>query len=74
MNYSDLVIGGMLGHAKRGVTGRYANTPDAALASAADLVAARLQSALDGKNESNVHQIGVAPASAQGAERPAVGS
>jgi len=58
MNYSDLVIGGMLGHAKRGVTGRYANTPDAALASAADLVAARLQGALDGKSESNVHQIG----------------
>lgn len=58
MNYSDFVIGGMLGHAKRGVTGRYANTPDAALVSAADRVAARMQAALDGKAESNVHHLG----------------
>src|SRR4051812_49370307 len=32
-----------------GIIGRYANTPDAALASAADRVAARMQAALDGK-------------------------
>ena len=46
MNYSDLVIGGLLGHAKRGVTGRYANTPDSALVVAADAVSARISEAL----------------------------
>lgn len=46
MNYSDFLIGGLLGHAKRGITGRYANTPDAALASAADRVSLRLSEAL----------------------------
>jgi len=52
------VIGGMLGHAKRGVTGRYANTPDAALASAADRVAARMLEALNGAGGANVVHIG----------------
>ena len=46
LNYSDLVIGGLLGHAKRGVTGRYANTPDSALVAAADAVSARISEAL----------------------------
>lgn len=58
MNYSDFVIGGMLGHAKRGITGRYANTPDTALISAADRVAARMQEALEGAGGSNVVHIG----------------
>ena len=59
MNYSDFIIGGLLGHAKRGITGRYANTPDAALCSAADSVAARMQLALDGKAAGNVvHMAG----------------
>ncbi len=58
MNYSDFVIGGMLGHAKRGITGRYANTPDAALISAADRVAARMQAALNGVATENVVQLG----------------
>jgi integrase len=62
MNYSDFIIGGMLGHAKRGITGRYANTPDAALVSAADRVAARMQAALDGKAESNIHHLETLPA------------
>jgi integrase len=71
MNYSDFVIGGMLGHAKRGITGRYANTPDAALASAADRVAARMQAALDGKQESNLVRLGGATAATGGPDQPA---
>lgn len=46
MNYSDLVIGGLLGHAKRGITGRYANAPDSALVAAADAVSARIAAAI----------------------------
>jgi integrase len=57
MNYSDLVIGGLLGHAKRGVTGRYANTPDAALVAAADKVSQRIADALDGKAASKIVSI-----------------
>jgi hypothetical protein len=48
MNYSDFVIGGLLGHAKRGVTGRYANAPDSALIMAADHISLRLAEALGG--------------------------
>lgn len=57
MNYSDFVIGGMLGHAKRGVTGRYANTPDAALCSAADRVSQRLADTLAGKARGEVVEL-----------------
>jgi integrase len=57
MNYSDFVIGGLLGHAKRGVTGRYANTPDAALCSAADRVSQRLCDALNGKARGEVVEL-----------------
>lgn len=46
MNYSELVIAGLLGHSARGVTGRYATTPDTALVSAADAVSRRLAEAL----------------------------
>ncbi len=48
MNYSELVIAGLLGHSARGVTGRYANTPDSALVAAADAVSRRLAEALGG--------------------------
>lgn len=48
MGYSELIIAGLLGHAVRGVTGRYASVPDAALLSAADRVSARLAACLDG--------------------------
>ena len=58
MNYSDFVIGGMLGHAKRGVTGRYANAPDSALLMAADRVSQKLLDALDGNRTGKVVQIG----------------
>jgi integrase len=62
MNYSDFIVGGLLGHAKRGITGRYANTPDAALTSAADRVAARIWDALNGAPGSKVVHIGARPA------------
>jgi len=47
MNYSELVIAGLLGHSVRGVTGRYATTPDSALVTAADAASRRLAEALD---------------------------
>ena len=47
MNYSELVIAGLLGHSAGTVTGRYATTPDSALISAADAISARLADALD---------------------------
>jgi len=54
MNYSDFIIGGMLGHAKRGITGRYANAPDHALVVAADRVSQRLADTLDGRKPAKV--------------------
>jgi integrase len=57
MNYSDFVIGGLLGHAKRGMTGRCANAPDAALILAADRISQHLADALDGKAAGKVVQL-----------------
>jgi hypothetical protein len=57
MNYSDFVIGGLLGHAKRGMTGRYANAPDAALILAADHVSQKLADALDCRATGKVVQF-----------------
>jgi integrase len=48
MGFSVLTIAGLLGHSVPGVTARYAHMPDLALVGAADRVAARIQSALDG--------------------------
>jgi integrase len=50
LGYSDLVIGALLGHAKRGITGRYATAPDPVLIAAADRVCGALARALDGSN------------------------
>lgn len=49
MNYSELVIGALIGHKTRTVTGRYATTPDSALVVAADAISARLARALEGR-------------------------
>jgi integrase len=47
--YGDATIAELLGHARRGVTARhYIRCPDAALVAAADRVAARIESMLDG--------------------------
>ena len=46
MNYSELVIGSLIGHKVRSVTGRYATTPDSALVVAADAISQRLAGAL----------------------------
>jgi integrase len=48
MGFSELTIAGLLGHSVPGITARYAHMPDLALVAAADRVAARIQSALDG--------------------------
>ncbi|MCP4385835.1 MAG: tyrosine-type recombinase/integrase [Hyphomicrobiales bacterium] len=47
MNFSELVIAGMLGHSFNSVTARYAVTPDSALIAAADQVSERLSGLLD---------------------------
>lgn len=49
MGYSELTIAGLLGHSRGGVTARYSHLPDAALISAADAVALRIRTALDGR-------------------------
>jgi integrase len=48
LGYSDLIIGALLGHAKKGITGRYATAPDPALVAAADKISVALADALDG--------------------------
>ena len=54
MGFSELTIAGLLGHSVPGVTARYAHVPDTALVAAADRVAARIASALDGKAEAEI--------------------
>ena len=51
MNYSDLIIGALLGHRPKGITGRYSGASDPALLAAADSIARRLGDALDGKRQ-----------------------
>lgn len=48
LGYSDLIIGALLGHAKKGITGRYATAPDPALVAAADRISLALAKGLDG--------------------------
>ncbi len=48
MNFSELTIAGLLGHTVKGVTARYATTPDSALIAAADRVSLRIAETLDG--------------------------
>lgn len=50
MNFSELTIAGLLGHAVKGVTARYATAPDSALVAAADRVSMRLEDALMGRS------------------------
>ena len=57
LGYSDLTIGALLGHAKRGITARYATTPDPALCNAADKISLALADALDDKPATNVLQL-----------------
>ena len=54
MGFSELTIAGLLRHSVPGVTARYAHVPDSALVAAADRVAVRIASALDGKAEAEV--------------------
>ena len=54
MGFSELSIAGLLGHSVPGITARYAHVPDSALVAAADRVAARIASALEGKTEAEI--------------------
>ncbi len=54
LGYSDLIIGALLGHAAKGITGRYATAPDPALLAAADRISLRLAEALDGTEDARV--------------------
>ena len=59
LGYSDLIIGALLGHAKKGITGRYATAPDPALVAAADRISLALARALDDTSAAtNVVQFG----------------
>jgi integrase len=49
LGYSDIIIGALLGHASRGITGRYATAPDPALVAAADRITIALAKTLDGQ-------------------------
>jgi integrase len=57
LGYSDLIIGALLGHAKKGITGRYATAPDPALIAAADKISMALAMALDCTTVDNVVQL-----------------
>lgn len=59
LGYSDLIIGALIGHAKKGITGRYATAPDPALIAAADRISVALALALDGKADDNVVRLPV---------------
>jgi integrase len=52
MGFSELSIAGLLGHSVPGITARYA--PDSALVAAADHVAKRIASALEGRTEAEI--------------------
>ena len=57
LGYSDLIIGALLGHAKKGITGRYATAPDPALVAAADRISLALATALDSTLANNVVKL-----------------
>jgi Phage integrase family len=61
MGFSELTIAGLLGHSVPGVTARYAHVPDSALVAAADRVATRIASALDGMAEGEVVPLRKSP-------------
>jgi len=54
LGFSDIIIGAIIGHAKRGTTGIYATAPDSALILAADRISQYLADALDGKQSGKV--------------------
>jgi integrase len=57
LGYSDLIIGALLGHAKKGITGRYATAPDPALVAASDRISTALALALDGKEADKIVRL-----------------
>lgn len=54
MNYSEFTLAALLGHRVKGVTARYANTPDAAVLAAADRISLQLGDALSGNGATKV--------------------
>ncbi len=54
LGFSDIIIGAIIGHAKKGMTGHYATAPDSALILAADRISQYLADALDGKEAGKV--------------------
>jgi integrase len=54
LGFSDIIIGAIIGHAKKGTTGIYATAPDSALILAADRISQYLADALDGKQRGQV--------------------
>jgi integrase len=60
LGYSDIVIGAIIGHAKHGITGRYATAPDAVLIAAANRISQHLADALNGKEAGKVIKLPMA--------------
>ena len=65
MNYSELVIAGIIGQKVKGVTARYSHVPDAALLLAADRISERIDALLRGEKVSadvvnlrEIHHVG----------------
>lgn len=54
LGFSDIIIGAIIGHAKKGTTGIYATAPDSALILAADRISQYLADALDGRQTGKV--------------------
>jgi site-specific recombinase XerD len=54
LGYSELTIGGTIGHKNGSSTARYAHVPDSALLTAADRVSAHIAAALEGRDSGNV--------------------
>lgn len=60
LNYSELTIAGLIGHRVPGVTARYAQVPDSALLSVADVVSKKINDLLEGREDEKVVTLHVA--------------
>ena len=59
LGYSELVIGGLLGHRSHSITGRYAHHVDRALVAAADRVASVIWARLQGQEDAGAKVVSI---------------
>lgn len=67
LGFSELTIAGLLGHAAKGITARYAHIPDRALITAANQVSARVEAALQGDKGAKI--VALPPSELTGAHQ-----